>query len=63
MQWRTREEDGWADQGRGQVGRQGKRMGGQTREEDGQADEGRQVGEEDRDIVGGLREYLNRSWT
>ena len=39
MQWRMREENRWADQGRGQVGRQGKRMGGQTREED--RDEGR----------------------
>ena len=38
-------------------------MGGQTREEDRWADEGRQVGEEDRDIVGELREYLNKSWT
>ena len=38
-------------------------MDGRTREEDRQADEGRQVGEEDRDIVGGLRDYLNKSWT
>ena len=46
-----REEGGWADEGRGWVGGPGKRTG--MREEDGQADEGRQVGEEDRDIVGG----------
>ena len=46
-----REEDGWADEGRGWMGGPGKRTG--MREEDGQADEGRQVGEEDRDIVGG----------
>ena len=61
MQLRMREEDGQADEGRGQVGGPGKRTG--MREEDGQVDEGRQVGEEDRDIVGGLREYLNKSWT
>ena len=47
-----REEDGWADEGRGRAGRQGK-MGRQTREEDRQVDKGRQVGEEDGDIVGG----------
>ena len=32
MQWRMREEDGWADEGRGQVGRQGK-MGVWMRED------------------------------
>ena len=53
MQWRMREEDGWADKGRGWVGGPGKRMG--MREEDGQAYEGRQVGEEDRDIVRGVK--------
>ena len=57
-----REEDGWADQGKGHVGRP-KRTGGWTREEDRQVDKVRQVGEEDRDIVGGLREYVNKSWT
>ena len=39
-------------------------MGRQTKEEDRQVDKGRQLGEGDRDIVGGgLREYLNKSWT
>ena len=46
-----REEDRWADEGRGWMGGPRKRMG--MREEDGQADKGRQIGEEDRDIVGG----------
>ena len=33
MQWRMREEDGQTDEGRGQVGRQGKRTGRQMRED------------------------------
>ena len=65
MQWRVqgkrtgrqmREEDGWANKGRGQVGRQGKRMGWEMREGDMVVQ--RHCRGRDRVI-----EYMNKSWT